>query len=81
MTDDSRTLPVAADAIGLGREVGVPMQLANMASVELTEPMNRGWVARNSSVGQLLQVERAGIEPLAADPKRIAAVLDADKPK
>jgi hypothetical protein len=24
---------------------------------------------------------RAGIEPLAADPKRIAAVLDADKPK
>jgi len=28
-----------------------------------------------------LQVERAGIEPLAADPKRIAAVLDADKPK
>jgi len=26
-----------------------------------------------------LQVERAGIEPLAADPQRIAAVLDADK--
>jgi len=28
-----------------------------------------------------LQVERAGIPPLAADPERIAAVLDADKQK
>jgi 3-hydroxyisobutyrate dehydrogenase len=68
-------------AVGLGREVGVPMRLANMAYEELTEAMNRGWGARNSSVGQLLQVERAGIEPLAADPQRIAAVLEADKQK
>jgi len=43
--------------------------------------MNGGWGARNSSVGQLLQVERAGIDPLASNPKRVAAVLDADKPK
>jgi hypothetical protein len=43
--------------------------------------MNRSWGARNSTVGQLLQVERGGIEPLAADPKRIAAVLNADKEK
>jgi hypothetical protein len=42
--------------------------------------MNRSWGARKSTVGQLLQVERAGI-PLAADPKRIAAVLNADKEK
>jgi 3-hydroxyisobutyrate dehydrogenase-like beta-hydroxyacid dehydrogenase len=68
-------------AVGLGREVGVPMRLANMAYEELTEAMNRGWGARNSTVGQLLQVERAGIPPLAADPQRIAAVLDADKEK
>src|SRR5437899_1102293 len=68
-------------AVGLGREVGVPMRLANMAYEELTEAMNRGWGTRNSSVGQLLQVERAGIEPLAADPERIATVLDADKQK
>jgi 3-hydroxyisobutyrate dehydrogenase-like beta-hydroxyacid dehydrogenase len=68
-------------AVGLGREVGVPMRLANMAYEELTEAMNRGWGTRNSTVGQLLQVERAGIPPLAADPERIAAVLDADKPK
>ena len=32
-------------------------------------------------VGQLLQVERAGIEPLAEDPERVQAILDADKPK
>jgi 3-hydroxyisobutyrate dehydrogenase-like beta-hydroxyacid dehydrogenase len=68
-------------AVGLGREVGVPMRLANMAYEELTEAMNRGWGTRNSTVGQLLQVERAGIPPLAADPERIAAILDADKQK
>jgi 3-hydroxyisobutyrate dehydrogenase len=68
-------------AVGLGREVGVPMRLANMAYEELTEAMNRGWGTRNSSVGQLLQVERSGVAPPAVDPKRITAVLDADKPK
>src|SRR6267142_1970218 len=68
-------------AVGLGREVGVPMRLANMAYEELTEAINRGWGTRNSTVGQLLQVERAGIPPLAADPQRIAAVRDADKQK
>src|SRR5215471_13318312 len=55
-------------AVGLGREVGVPMRLVNMAYEELTEAMNRGWGTRNSSVHQLLQVERSGIEPPAVDP-------------
>jgi hypothetical protein len=56
-------------AVGLGREVGVPMRLANMAFEELTEAMNRGWGTRNgSSVGQLLQVERSRIEPPASTP-------------
>jgi 3-hydroxyisobutyrate dehydrogenase-like beta-hydroxyacid dehydrogenase len=68
-------------AVGLGREVGVPMRLANMTYEELTEAMNRGWGTRNSTVGQLLQVERAGIPPLAADPQRIAAVLEEDERK
>jgi len=45
--------------VGLGREAGVPMRLANMAYEELTEAMNRGWGARSSSVGQLLQVDAA----------------------
>ncbi len=57
------------------------MRLASMAFEELTEAMNRGWGTRNSTVGQLLQVERSGIEPPAVDPKRVQAVLDADKPK
>jgi 3-hydroxyisobutyrate dehydrogenase-like beta-hydroxyacid dehydrogenase len=68
-------------AVGLGREVGVPMRLANLVYEELTEAMNRGWGTRNSTVGQLLQVERAGIPPLAADPERVAAVREADKEK
>jgi 3-hydroxyisobutyrate dehydrogenase-like beta-hydroxyacid dehydrogenase len=68
-------------AVGLGREVGVPMRLANMAYEELTEAMNRGWGTRNSTVGQLLRVERSGIEPPAIDPDRVQAILDADKPK
>ena len=45
--------------VGLGRDVGVPMRLANMAYEKLTEAMNRGWGTRNSTVGQLLQVEHA----------------------
>jgi hypothetical protein len=57
------------------------MRLANMAFAELTEAMNRGWGTRNSTVGQLLQVERSGIEPPAVDPQRIAAGLETDKPK
>ena len=57
------------------------MRLASTAFEELTEAMNRGWGTRNSTVGQLLQVERSGIEPLAADPERIAAVREADEQK
>src|SRR5262249_58252837 len=68
-------------AVGLGREVGVPMRLANMGYEELTEAMNRGWGTRNSNVEQLLQARRSGIEPPAIDPKRVQAILDADKPK
>jgi len=33
-------------AVGLGREIGVPMRLANMAFEELTGAMNRGWEIR-----------------------------------
>jgi 3-hydroxyisobutyrate dehydrogenase-like beta-hydroxyacid dehydrogenase len=68
-------------AVGLGREVGVPMRLANMALEELTEAMNRGWQQRDSRVGGLLQVERAKIPPLNVDPVKIQAVLDRDQQK
>ena len=68
-------------AVGLGREVAVPMRLANLALEELTEAMNRGWAQRDSRVGGLLQVERAKIAPLNVDPAKIQAVLDSDKQK
>jgi 3-hydroxyisobutyrate dehydrogenase-like beta-hydroxyacid dehydrogenase len=65
-------------ACQLGREVQVPMRLTNMALMELTEALNRGWGARDSRVGSLLQQERAGIPPIAVAPDRIKAVMDSD---
>jgi 3-hydroxyisobutyrate dehydrogenase-like beta-hydroxyacid dehydrogenase len=65
-------------ACQLGRDVGVPMRLTNMALMELTEAMNRGWGARDSRVGSLLQQERAGIPPIAVAPDKIKAVLASD---
>jgi len=49
-------------AAQLGREVGVPMRLTNLALEELTEAMNRGWDAKDSRVAMLLQEERAGVK-------------------
>ena len=37
----------------LGREVGVPMRLVNLAHQELTEALNRGWGHRDSRVGSV----------------------------
>jgi 3-hydroxyisobutyrate dehydrogenase len=66
-------------AVGLGKEVGVPMRIANLALEELTEAMNRGWGHRDSRVASLLQVERSGIPPLDCDPAKVQAILDKDK--
>src|SRR5580704_6482511 len=67
-------------AVGLGKEVGVPMRLANLALEELTEAMTRGWASRDSRVGMLLQVERSGIEQPKEDINKINAII-ADKTK
>jgi 3-hydroxyisobutyrate dehydrogenase-like beta-hydroxyacid dehydrogenase len=67
-------------AVGLGKEVGVPMRLANLALEELTEAMTRGWGQRDSRVGMLLQVERSGIEQPKEDIDKINAII-ADKSK
>jgi len=67
-------------AVGLGKEVGVPMRLANLALEELTEAMTRGWGQRDSRVGMLLQVERSGIEQPKEDINKINAII-ADKAK
>jgi 3-hydroxyisobutyrate dehydrogenase len=64
-------------ATALGRELNVPMRLANLALEELTEAMNRGWSERDSRVAMLLQEERAGVE-IKVSPERIAEVLRQD---
>jgi 3-hydroxyisobutyrate dehydrogenase-like beta-hydroxyacid dehydrogenase len=66
-------------AIALGKEVAVPMRLANLALEELTEAMNRGWGDRDNRVTSLLQVERSGVPPMDVDPAKIQAVLDSGK--
>ena len=66
-------------ACQLARDVGVPMRLTNLAQLELTEALNRGWGGRDSRVGMLLQQERAGIEKIAVPADKLKAVLDSDK--
>ncbi len=66
-------------ATALGRELGVPMRLANLALAEMTEALNRGWGAKDSRVPMLLQLERSGVE-IAVDADRIKAVLERDPP-
>jgi len=64
-------------ATDLGREMGVPMRVSNLAYAEMTEALNRGWAERDSRSPMLLQEERAGVDikvPAAA----IQAVLDRD---
>ena len=66
-------------ACQLARDVSVPMRLTNLAQLELTEALNRGWAQRDSRVSMLLQQERAGIDKIAVAPDKLKAVLDADK--
>jgi 3-hydroxyisobutyrate dehydrogenase len=66
-------------ATQLGRELGVPMRLANMALADMTEALNRGWDNRDSRSPMLLQIERAGVK-IEVDPKRIAEALERDPP-
>ena len=67
-------------ATQLGRELGVPMRLANMAMAEMTEALNRGWdKPRTSRSPMMLQIERAGVK-IEVDPQTIAEVLDRDPP-
>lgn len=63
-------------ACQLARDVQVPMRLTNLALLELTEALNRGWGARDSRVAALLQQERAGIPPIACEPAKIKAILE-----
>jgi 3-hydroxyisobutyrate dehydrogenase len=64
-------------ATALGRELSVPMRMANLALEELTEAMNRGWAARDSRVAMVLQEERAGVT-IKADRARLDAITASD---
>ena len=61
-------------ANALGREIGLPMRMCNLALAEMTEALARGWGGRDSRVVMLLEQERAGID-VAVEPERLKAAL------
>ena len=64
-------------ATALGRELGVPMRLSNLALEEMTEALNRGWGDSDSRIALKLQLERSGVD-VAVDPDRLQAALERD---
>src|SRR5262244_1845924 len=62
-------------ATALGRELNVPMRVANLALAELTEALNRGWGDRDSRIPMSLQEERAGVQ-VRVEESRLRAALD-----
>jgi 3-hydroxyisobutyrate dehydrogenase len=63
-------------ANALGRELGLPMRMCNLALAEMTEALARGWGGRDSRSVMLLEQERAGIT-VAVDPERLREALAA----
>ncbi len=63
-------------ACQLGREMGVPMRLANLVQAEMTEALNRGWGERDSRVVMVLETERAGVD-IAVEPERLRRAVAA----
>ncbi len=49
-------------ATELGREMNVPMPMANLAEQTMIEAMQRGWAGKDSSASFLIQEERAGVQ-------------------
>src|SRR5450755_4111052 len=62
-------------ATGLGRELNVPMRLANLALADLAEGLNRGWGDLDSRSMMLCQLERAGVK-IEVDPQRLTEALE-----
>jgi len=61
-------------ANALGRELGLPMRMCNLALAEMTEALARGWGGRDSRAVMLLEQERAGVN-IAVDPERLHEAL------
>lgn len=66
-------------ATELGRELGVPMRIANLALADIQEAMNRGWSERDCRSVMLLPQERVGLS-IKVDPAEIEEVLRLDPP-
>jgi 3-hydroxyisobutyrate dehydrogenase len=64
-------------ATELGREIGVPMRIANLTHAEMTEALGRGSGERDSRSFMLLQEERAGVD-IAVPAAKIQEVLARD---
>lgn len=64
-------------ATSLGRELDVPMALANLTLQEMMSAMNRGWGDKDSRIAMVLQEERAGGIELRIP----AALLDEEEAK
>src|SRR5258708_5469227 len=65
-------------ATELGRELGVPMRMCNLAYAEMREACNRGWEGRDSRAVMLLEQERAGVK-IEADPERVKQAAERAK--
>jgi 3-hydroxyisobutyrate dehydrogenase len=64
-------------ATALGRELGVPMRLANMTLEEMTEAMGRGWADLDSRCYMALELERADVT-ISETAERIAEITARD---
>src|SRR5205085_5704692 len=64
-------------ATQLGRELKVPMHMANLALDELTEALNRGWESRDSRGAMQLQQERAAVK-IEVPEIELKAAIDRD---
>jgi 3-hydroxyisobutyrate dehydrogenase len=62
-------------ALELAAGQSVPMQLAELAHREQVSAIARGWSTRDARASMLLQLERAGVDPLAVSAERIAEIL------
>lgn len=65
-------------ATALGKELGVPMRIANMTLEEMTEAVGRGFANQDSRSFLKLQLERAGVE-IAVDPDRLREAVEASR--
>jgi len=65
-------------ATQLGRELGVPMRMCNLAYAEMREACNRGWEGRDSRSVMLLEQERAGVQ-IAVDPEKVKQAVERAK--